>query len=106
MSSAIESLDALIDDYRHALSMEDWDGLNVITESVQPCVDAAVAEVQAGDVSADLLTERLLALRRVADEVAQGAGVARQTAADGLKEVGRSRNAVNAYADVSHRKPR
>lgn len=103
MPSALETLDTLLDAFRHALSTDDLTELDRVNEAVRPAVQAAVAEVKEGSADADVLHERLLDLQALTESASQGAHKARDEAAKGLREVNQNRNAVNAYANVRNR---
>lgn len=103
MSAALESLDTLIDEFRHALSLSDLDAQDRVTASVRPVVQAAVAAVQAGEVDRRVLEERLQDLQQLTTQAARGAELARNEAAQGLRESSQNRNAAQAYASVRGR---
>ena len=103
MPSALETLDNLLDAFRYALSTDDLAELSRVNEAIQPTVQAAMAEMKAGDVDASALQERLLDLQELTARASQGASKARDEAARGLKEINQNRNAVNAYANVRNR---
>ncbi|BES71983.1 hypothetical protein RE428_30010 [Marinobacter nanhaiticus D15-8W] len=103
MPSALETLDTLLDAFRHALSTEDMVELNRITEAVRPAIQAAMADVKEGNTDSGALQERLLDLQALTERASQDASKAREEAAKGLREINQNRNAVNAYANVRNR---
>ncbi|WP_148862325.1 hypothetical protein [Marinobacter fonticola] len=106
MPAALESLDRLLDDFRHALSLDDLDEINRVNDAVRPTIQAAVAEVRDGAVEAGALEERLTDLQALTEQASQGAFKARDEAARGLRDINQNRHAANAYANVKNRGPR
>lgn len=103
MPSALESLDSLLDEFRHAVSTDDLEVLGRLNEAIQPTVQAAVDDMRTGNASASALEERLLDLQSLTEQASRGAREARDEAAKGLREVNQNRSAVNAYANIRSR---
>lgn len=103
MPSALDTLDTLLDAFRHALSTDDLAELNRVNEAVRPAVQAAMTEMKEGDADPGALQERLLDLQTLTEKASQGASKARDEAAKGLREINQNRNAVNAYANLGNR---
>ncbi len=100
MSSALESLDTLIDEFRHALAQEDWDTLNRVNETVQPAIESAVAEIHSRGDDPEVLRERLADLQKLMADASKNAGESRDQAARELRGMSQNRQAVQAYANV------
>lgn len=103
MSAALESLDTLIDDFRHALSLDDLETVDRVNASVEPVVEAAVAAARAGEVDRGALQERLETLQQLTAQATQGAEHIRNEAARELRGANQNRNAAQAYANVRGR---
>lgn len=59
MSLALESLDQLIDDLRHALTTSNWSEVARLNARIRPTVVPVMAAMEAGDVEARVVNERL-----------------------------------------------
>lgn len=104
MTQALEQLDTLIDDLRHAVVTEKWESLASLNNSVRPQLESVMDELEAGRVSPTLVQERLEALRVLCDEGEAGARRAKANILQSLKEVTSSRKAARTYQDVSVRR--
>lgn len=103
MTQALEQLDTLIDDLRHAVVTENWTALASLNDSVRPQLESVMDELEAGGVSPTLVQERLEELRGLCDEGEAGARKAKANILQSLKEVASSRKAARSYQDVSVR---
>lgn len=103
MPSALETLDTLLDAFRHALSTDDLAELQRVNEALRPAIQSAVAEMREGIADVGAVQERLMDLQALTAQASQGAHKAREEAARGLKEINQNRNAVSAYANVRSR---
>lgn len=101
MKQALEQLDTLIDDLRHAVVTENWESLASLNDRVRPQLESVMDELEAGGVSPTLVQERLQALRLLCDEGEAGARKAKTNILQSLKEVTSSRKAARTYQDVS-----
>ncbi|TBW59452.1 SOS cell division inhibitor [Marinobacter halodurans] len=103
MPNALESLDRLINDFREALTREDWETLDRVSQSVRPAVAAAVADVEEGTGDRDGLGQRLERLQTLMDDATRQATESRDTAARELRGMNQNRNALKTYANVRAR---
>lgn len=104
MTQALEQLDTLIDDLRHAVVTENWEALGRLNDSVRPQLEGVMDELEAGRLSPTLVQERLGSLRLLCDEGEAGAKRAKANILQSLKEVTSSRKAARTYQDVSVRR--
>lgn len=104
MTQALEQLDTLIDDLRHAVVTENWEALGSLNDSVRPQLESVMDELEVGGFSPTLVQERLEALRVLCDEGEAGARKAKANILQSLKEVTSSRKAARTYQDVSVRR--
>ncbi|MEX0605962.1 MAG: SOS cell division inhibitor [Marinobacter sp.] len=104
MTQALEQLDTLIDELRHAVTIEDWDSLASLNNSVRPKLESVMDELDAGRLSPTLVQERLEDLRLLCDEGEAGATKAKANILQSLKGVASSRKAARTYQDVSVRR--
>lgn len=104
MTQALEQLDTLIDDLRHAVVTEKWESLASLNDNVRPQLESVMDELEAGRLSPTLVQQRLDALRLLCDEGEAGARKAKANILQSLKEVTSSRKAARTYQDVSVRR--
>lgn len=104
MTQALEQLDTLIDDLRHAVVTENWESLASLNDKVRPQLEMVMDELEARRLSPTLVQERLDALRLLCDEGEAGAKKAKANILQSLKEVTSSRKAARTYQDVSVRR--
>ncbi|WP_166265118.1 SOS cell division inhibitor [Marinobacter caseinilyticus] len=106
MTDALEQLDTLIDDLRHAIVTENWETLARLDGRVQACIEPVMAEFEAGERSPSVVQERLQQLQTLCDDAEAGARKTKATILQTLKEVTSNRKAAQTYQDVSVRRPK
>lgn len=105
MAQALEQLDTFIDDLRHAVVTENWEALAQLDGGVRSRVEPVMDELEAGNLSASLVQERLAQLQTLCDDAEAGARKTKAEILRTLKEVTSSRKAAQTYRDVSVRRP-
>jgi len=103
MANALEQLDVLIDEMRLALTREDWETLLELTLAVTHRVEPVMEELSRGELSPEVVAERLQELQLFVETGQQKAGFARDTLRKTLSDVSRNRNAAKTYQNVSGR---
>ncbi|MDV2077638.1 flagellar protein FliT [Marinobacter xestospongiae] len=103
MANSLEQLDTLMDAIRHALTQQDWEAIAKLDAEVRPVVDQVMASHHDGDLSMEVVHERLEQLQALCDDARAGAETARAEAKAGLDEMRQTRNATRAYQDISGR---
>lgn len=105
MAQALELLDTLIDDLRHAISKDDWEEVNVLTTRVIDRVEPVMTELAEGGISPAVVEEKLGTLQHLCEEAKQGVKGHKADLLNTLKGLDRTRTAARTYADVSVRRP-
>jgi len=101
-----EHLDQLLADLGTALAREDWEELARLNASVKPTVEPLMVALEAGEVEADLVRQRLEELQQFVDAANESAPRARSRAESELRDVTRNRSAARAYQNVSSDRPK
>lgn len=105
-SPNMQALDRLIQALETALKDQDWDRLSELNGEVRGTVDPVMAQLEAGELDADVVRERLARLQTFCDAASAGATEARNEAEQALKGVNRNRSAARAYQNVSTNRPK
>ncbi|MGM0767122.1 MAG: SOS cell division inhibitor [Pseudomonadota bacterium] len=105
-SPNMQALDRLIQALETALKDQDWDRLSELNGEVRTTVDPVMAQLEAGELDADVVRERLARLQTFCDAASAGATEARNEAEQALKGVNRNRSAARAYENVSTNRPK
>ncbi|SDX08034.1 hypothetical protein [Marinobacter mobilis] len=106
MALILEQFDRLLDDMRHALVKEDWQGLSVLDASARPLVESLMAELRSGEVPTPLVQERLEELQAICQQAQSAAVASRDEARKALEGMRRTSSAARTYQDVSGRRSR
>lgn len=106
MALILEQFDRLLDDMRHALVKEDWEGLAALDVSVRPLVESVMAELRSGEMPVALVQEKLQELQAICQQAQSGAEAAREEARKALEGIRRTSSAARSYQDVSGRRSR
>lgn len=102
----LTSLDSLIAELKQALANEDWEELVRLNNRVKPTLDPVMEALEAGELDADSVRDRLATLKLYCDEATDEASRAKAEARQALKEVNQNRNAAKAYRNISSNRPK
>lgn len=100
MPLTLEKLDDLNDELRQALVAEDWSRFSELNRLIQPTTERVMASLRAGEISPDVVQERLETLQSLCLEAQGGAERTRDEARSALKDIQRNRQATRAYHNV------
>lgn len=105
-SKPVQALDRLIEALEESLQAREWDRLAELNSRVRLTVEPVMAQLQAGELDAAPIRERLARLQAFCDAASAGAAEARSEAQQALKGVNRNRSAARAYQNVSTNRPK
>lgn len=105
-SPHMQALDHLIHALEESLNDRDWDRLAELNSEVRATVEPVMAQLESGELDAELVRERLARLQTFCDAASAGASEARSEAEQALKGVNRNRSAARAYQNVSTNRPK
>ncbi|MCK7552139.1 SOS cell division inhibitor [Marinobacter goseongensis] len=100
-STHMQALDRLIEGLEQSLEDQEWDRLTELNSRVRVTVEPVMAQLEAGELEAEPVRERLARLQTFCDAASAGASEARDEARQALKGVNRNRTAARAYQNVS-----
>ncbi|WP_372965750.1 SOS cell division inhibitor [Marinobacter sp.] len=97
----LANVDQLHVQLQEALNSKDWDALAELSQKVKQTVSPLMDAMERGDVSPNLVKQRLESLNQFVLAAEQGATRAREEARESLQGVNKNRNAAQAYANIS-----
>lgn len=96
-----DAIDTLLDHLKTALSEKDWDELSRLNQLVKPTIEPVMAALEAGELDAEPVRERLASLQAFCHEADTSANQAKAEARKALEGVDQNRSAAKAYQNVS-----
>ncbi|TGN41215.1 SOS cell division inhibitor [Marinobacter confluentis] len=96
-----DAIDTLIDHLETALSEKDWDELSRLNQLVRPTIEPVMAALEAGELDAEPVRERLAGLQTFCDRANNSAMDAKAEARKALEGINQNRSAARAYQNVS-----
>ena len=97
----LEAIDTLIEHLKTALSEQNWEELSQLNQLVRPTVDPLMEALEAGELGAEPVRERLARLQTFCDRANISANDAKAEAKRALEGVNQNRSAARAYQNVS-----
>ncbi len=104
--ACLDKVDQLLADLGRSLADQDWESLTELCGQVKPAVEPLIQGLESGDLEAEPVRTRLQELQQFLDAANDGAGRARQEAADALKGIHRNSSAAKAYQNISSNRPK
>lgn len=97
----LDALDTLVEHMRTALAAQDWDELGRLTQLVQPTVEPVMVALEAGELDAEPVRQRLADLQTFCDRANNSANAAKAEAKKALEGMNQNQSAARAYQNVS-----
>lgn len=96
-----DAIDTLLVHLDAALSEQDWEEMARLNQLVRPTIEPVMAALEAGELDAEPVRERLARLQAFCDRANNSANQAKAEARKALEGVNQNRSAARAYRNVS-----